>query len=107
MATSHSDGSQTAVIGTEHTLGTITTAGTYVLNVDTANMNYGDQLIIRVNTRVRSVGTTRQAYSALYAHVQADPVKISIPVASPNEIEFTIEQTTGTGRAYPWEIVSL
>ena len=107
MATSNSDGSQTAVISTEHTLGTITTAGSFVLMVDTSAMALGDKLTLRAKTKVRSVGTTRLAYTANYAQVQGDPVKLSLPIASTNEVIFTLEQTAGTGRAYNWEIVGL
>jgi len=107
MATSNSDGSQTATIDTEHTLATITSAGTYVLLVDTVNLALGDKLTLRAKTKVRSVGTTRLAYEAFYAHAQSEPVKVSIPVPSTNEIVFTLEQTDGTGRAFPWEIVQL
>jgi len=107
MATSESDGSQTATVTTEHTLDTITTSGVFVLYVDTVNMAIGDYLTLRAKVKVRSVGTTRLAYTAKYAGVQGDLVKISIPVASTNEVVFTLEQTAGTGRAYPWEIMSL
>ena len=107
MATSNSDGSQTAVISTEHTLGTITTAGSFVLMVDTNAMALGDKLTLRAKVKVRSTGTTRLAYTANYAQVQGDPVKLSIPIASTNEVVFTLEQTAGTGRAFPWEIVEL
>ena len=107
MASSINDNSQTAVIGTEHTLDTITTAGTYVLLVDTNAMVLIDELELRVKTKVRSVGTTRQAYIATYKHNQGSPVKISIPVTSINEILFTLKQISGTGRAFPWEIVRL
>jgi hypothetical protein len=107
MATSNSDGSQTAVISTEHTLATITTSGSFVLAVDANNMALGDELILRVKLKVRSVGTTRLAYEVVYANIPNEPVLISIPVASTNEIVFTLEQTAGTGRTYPWEIWEL
>ena len=107
MAASVSDGSQTAVISTEHTLDTITAAGSYVLMVDTSAMALGDKLTLKAKTKVRSGGTTRVAYSATYAQPQGEPVKLSIPIASPNEIVFTLQQTAGTGRAFPWEIVGL
>ena len=107
MATSQDDDSQTAVIDTEHTLSTITADGTYVLYVDTNAMVLGDELELRVKTKVRSVGTTREMQVAYYAHVQGQPVKASIPVGSINEIVFTLKQTAGTGRAFPWEIVAL
>lgn len=107
MATSNSNGSQTAVINTEHTLATIATNGTFIIAVDANALVLGDELILRVKLKVRSVGTTRLAYEATYAHVQNEPVLISIPAASTNEIVFTLEQVAGTGRAFPWEIWEL
>jgi hypothetical protein len=107
MATSVTDGEQTAVIDTEHTLTTQTTDDTYVLLVDTNAMVLGDKLTLRAKVKVRSTGTTRLAYTAEYSHVQGEPVKISIPVPTVQEVVFTLEQTAGTGRAFPWEVVSL
>ncbi len=108
MATSNNNGSQTAVVTTEHTLGgAITSSGTFVLGVDTSAMAKGDTLILRVKLKVRSVGTTGLVYEASYANVQGDVVKLSIPVVSTNEVVFTLTQTAGTGRAYPWEIWEL
>lgn len=107
MATSQADGSQTAVISTEHTLATVTADGTYVLYVDTNNMVNGDEVELRVKYKVRSTGTTREMQVAYYAHAQGQPVKASIPVASINECVFTLKQTAGTGRVFPWEIVAL
>lgn len=107
MATSNSNGSQTAVISTEHTLATISTSGSFAIGIDANAMVLGDELVVRVKLKVRSVGTTRLAYEATYTHVQGEPVILSIPVASTNEIVFTIEQTAGTGRAFPWEIWEL
>ena len=107
MPTSESEGSQTAVISTEHTLDTITTAGTYVLNVDTSNMVTADFLILRVKEKIRSTGTTRLAYWSTYFCTQSANADLSIPVASLNEYVVTLEQTEGTGRAYNWEIASL
>ena len=100
MATSKANGSQTAVISTEHTLSTITDAGSYVLGVDLSNMVLGDKLTLRIKTKVRSVGTTRTTYTANYANVQSILNTLSIPIASPNEFVATLEQTAGTGRAF-------
>jgi len=106
MATSNTDGSQTAT-GGEDTLATITASGSFVLGLDANAMALGGELIVRVKLKVREVGTTRLAYEATYSHVQGLPVILSIPVASTNEIVFTIEQTAGTNRAYPFEIWEL
>ena len=112
MATSNSNGSETAVIDTEVTIGgagndTITTSGSFQLGIDANAMVLGDVLVVRVKLKVRSVGTTRLAYEATYAHVQNEPVLLSVVVASTNEVDFTIEQIAGTGRAFPWEITEL
>lgn len=107
MATSKAEGSQTAVISTEHTLSTVTDAGTYVLSVDMNNMALGDKLTLRAKIKVRSTGTTRTAYTGTYAHTQENLVALSIPVPIVSECVFTLEQTAGTGRAFPWEIVAL
>lgn len=107
MATSQAEGSQTATINTEHTLSTITTAGTYVLTVDTNAMADGDELELRGKLKVRSTGTTRLAYLGTYINAQSDLVKLSIPIPTVSEVVFTLKQTAGTGRAFPWEIVKL
>ena len=107
MTASTANGEQTATIDTEHTLQTVTSAGSYILLVDTNNMALGDKLTLRAKVKVRSVGTTRLAYEASYVHAQGEPVKISIPIASTNEVVFTLEQTDGTCRAFPWEVIQL
>ncbi len=107
MASSQSSGTQVAVISTEHTLQTIATAGTFVLYVDTNAMVLGDELELRAKTKVLSSGTTREFLVATYAHVQGQPVKASIPVASINEAVFTLKQIAGTGRSFNWEIIEL
>ena len=107
MATSQASGSQTAVLTTEHTLATITDAGTYVLLVDTVNMALEDKLTLRAKVKIKSDGTTRLAYEANYEHKQTEFGKISIPVPSIHELIFTLEQNGGTGRVYVWEIIKL
>ena len=67
MATSNSNGSQTAVISTEHALATITTSGTFVIGVDANAMVLSDKLTLRVKCKVRAIGTTRLAYEATFA----------------------------------------
>jgi hypothetical protein len=108
MAVSSQDsGSQTATIDTEHTLATLSAAGVYILVVDTANMVNGDTVILKLKTKCRSTDTSRLAYSATYAHAQAEPNKYSVPVPSDVELIATLEQTDGTGRAFPWSILNV
>lgn len=108
MPTSNQSGSQTATISTEHDLGTeITTAGTYVLVVDTAAMVAGDVLELRIKTKAKSGGTQRVAYVVSYANAQAAPNKYSVPVPIDTSFQATLKQTAGTGRAFPWNILAL
>lgn len=100
--TSAASGSQTATLDTEHTLATITTAGSYVLTVDTANLANGETLTLRAYTKVRAADTSRLYCSASYRHAQGEPNKASIPIPVIAEVIFTLEQSGGTGRAYPW-----
>lgn len=105
--TSAANGTQTAVLSTEHTLATITVAGVYVLAVDMSNMANGDITTLRMKTKCKAASTSRLAYEATFAHVQGDPNKYSIPVPSDTEIVCTLEQTAGTGRNYDWNLLSL
>lgn len=98
---------QSATLDTEHTLDNDTSGKTYVLVVDCGAMVDGDVTILRIKTKVLSGGTLRLAYSATYAHAQGDPIKYSVPVPANIEIECSLEQTDGTGRSYPWSLLSL
>lgn len=108
MPTSKSEGSQTATLDTEHFPGSAQTdTGTYVLMVDCSNMVNGDVTRLKMYVKPRSASTSAVAYSATYAHAQADPVKISPPVPSLHEVKWSLEQTDGTGRAYDYNLMTL
>ena len=104
MSTSQASGSQTATVTTEHTLATVTAAGTFILTVDLSNMALGDKLTLRSKIKVRSTGATRLVDVGHYAHVQERLVAVSIPLPTVTESVFTLEQTTGTGRVFEWEV---
>lgn len=98
-------GSQTATINTEHSLTQQTGIGIYVLVVDTANMQSGDSLVVRIKTKYGAGGTSRVAYTLAHADTQAEPNKYSVPVPVDTEIICTLEQTAGTGRVFPWNLL--
>lgn len=107
MASEAAAGSQTAVIDTEHTLDTRSSAGVYQLLVDTTNLVNGDVLELRVKVKARSAeGSAKLAYMGTYANVQAYPIVASVPVSCTYGV-FTLKQTAGTGRAFPWSVVSI
>lgn len=105
---SNQNGTQTATINTEHTLGSaITAAGTFLLSVNTSNMANGDMLEFRAKTKVLTDGSEAVYLLATYAHAQGDPVKMSIPIPSLYSLTFTLKQTAGTGRSFEWNIMVL
>ena len=107
MPTLENSGTQTATVGTEHTLATNTTNKTFVLVVDTGAMVNADILELRVNTTILAAGTSRLAYFGTYRDIQSTPQKVSIPIPSDISAVFTLKQTAGTGRSYPWKVVSI
>lgn len=107
MPSNSSDGTQTATVTTEHTLAMVTTAGNYLLLVDTNELVLGDELILRVKLKVLSTGTTRLAFQATYKNIVGSPIIQSIPVSVVNEAVFTLEQSTGTSRDFEWAVVDM
>src|SRR3989442_36737 len=101
-----SSGTQTATISTEHSLAAPTTANVRILVVDTNAMANGDVLELRIKQKVLSGGTERVAFYAAFANVQFEPILISLPVAQFRGGTFTLTQTAGTGRAFPWQILT-
>lgn len=108
--TSHASGTQTATITTEHSLSTVTVAGTFQLVVDISAMVAGDVLELRWKGKLLTGGTQRGgAPGIFYGAPPADDqfarseyvVNVNTDTAS---IEFTLKQTFGTGRAFPWQV---
>lgn len=101
-------GTQTATVTTEHSLHTNTDPKVYQLMVDTSEMVLGDELELRAKVAASSGGTKRQVLLGSYRNVQADPIKISVPVISPYDVEFTLKQTAGAaGRDFDWVVTSI
>jgi hypothetical protein len=95
-------------VGTETQLGSnSTTNATYVLKVNTSNMALGDKLTIKVYSEDISGGSVVVAWAMTFANVQAIPLKLSPPTPSDISLKCTLDQTSGTGRTYPWEILRI
>lgn len=109
--TAQGTGTQTAVVGTEHTLLDIAVAGTFTLHIDTNAMVAGDSLELRIYQIVLTGGTRRVAYFTRYDGAQSsdDQIKISVPVSNEltdaGSIRFTLKQTAGTSRNFPWKVL--
>lgn len=96
-------GSQTATISTEHSLATPTTNATYVLSVDAVNLALGDLVELRCYDMVDG-SNYRQMWKATYQHGQINNAKASPPLAVTTQAKFTLKQTAGTGRVFPWSV---
>lgn len=109
--TAQGSGTQSATVTTEHTLLDVAVAGTFTLHVDTVNMVAGDGLELRISQIVLTGGTRRVAYFASYQGAQAvdDIIKISVPISNEltdsGSLRFTLKQTTGTSRNFPWKVL--
>lgn len=109
MPSESNGGQQAATIGTEHTLATITTAGTYQLETDLDLMLGGttpDLVELRAKVKIRTGESLKQVYGASYIGDQGteDVVKVSPPVVCVTELVFTLKQTQGTGRTFTWSV---
>jgi hypothetical protein len=98
-----SSGTQTATIGTEHILDSPTTNATYVFHADMVNLVLGDLVELRVYDMVDGTNY-RQVWKGTYQHVQINNGKASPPIAVTTQAKFTLKQTAGTGRAFPWSV---
>jgi hypothetical protein len=97
-----SSGSQTATISTEHTLATPTTIATYEFSVDTKNMVGGDLLELRCYDMIDG-SNYAQIWKGTCQHAQIN-AKVSPPKAVTTQAKFTLKQTAGTGRVFPWSV---
>jgi hypothetical protein len=110
--TSVASGTQSATVTTEHTLAALEAAGVYILFVDTVNMVAGDVLELRIKRMVLTSGTVRVGYFMAYYGAQPtdDLIKVSVPIShdltDTDSIVFTLKQTFGTSRNFPWKVVS-
>jgi hypothetical protein len=107
----YASGTQTATVGTEHFLSSPNVAGTFTLHVDTVNMASGDVVELRLYQMILTGGTSRVAYYTMFSGAQAtdDLIKLSVPISNDltdaNALRFSLKQTLGTGRNFPWKVL--
>jgi hypothetical protein len=104
VVTLSSSGTQTAVIGTEHTLYNPTTSKWFSGYVDLSNMASGDTVEIRIYLIVKTAGAYVQYNLTTFTDAQTDDL-LHIP-SLPSDIgwKLTLKQTAGTGRAFDWRV---
>jgi hypothetical protein len=92
--------------GTEQTLDTRSAAGTYLIAVDLSAMVSGDVVTLRVKDKVLSGGSAVTAFEQTYRGAQTEDVVYSEPVPAAHGTVFTLQQTAGTNRSFPWSVRS-
>lgn len=102
-----STGTQTAVVGTLHTLAAPTTAKTRVLVVDLSAMLAGDVVEIGLQRKVLSAGAVLTWLLPVFAGPVGQPVLMTIPLPSPFGATFTLKQTAGAARAFPFSVETI
>jgi hypothetical protein len=109
--TLYSSGTQTATVTTEHFLDDINEAGLFTFHIDLVNMANGDILEIRIYQMILTSGASRVLFFHGYYGAQSadDSIKVSVPIGNDltdaTSLRFSIKQTFGTGRNFPWKIL--
>lgn len=103
MPTVSASGTQTTVIGTEHTLFNPTTNKWFSGYIDVTNMTTGDTVEVRVYTIVKTAGS--YILYSLTTLVDAQTLNLYHIPSFPSDIGFkvTLKQTVGTARTYDWK----
>lgn len=94
--------------GSEDLLASATAAsGVFQLRADLSNMADGDIVELRAYTKANGNGTEGLVYYASFANAQTNKIALSLPVATAEDIKFTLKQTAGTNRNFQWSVLNL
>ncbi len=113
MTSAFASGTQTATINTEHILSAPNSAGNFRLILDLSVLADGDVVELRAYQMVLTGGTSRVADVIFKYGAQPVDEQIFQSLEVPNEltdtnaVKFTLKQTAGTGRAFPWKVMNL
>lgn len=109
--TAQATGTQAATVGTEHQVADVGVAAVFTFHVDCINLADGDVVELRVYQMVLTAGTARVVFQQAYygAQLADDVIKVSIPISNEltdsTSLRFSIKQTFGTGRSFPWKVL--
>lgn len=100
-----SSGTQTATIGTEHSLSTSTTNATFAFEVDMTALATSEVVELRVKGITLTGGATGLMWKGTYSAPLICVRVQSPPVPSDISITVTLKQVAGTGRSFPWKLL--
>jgi hypothetical protein len=113
------NGTQLAVIGTEHTLKTDTDPGVYTITVNLRNLAAADALELRVYKKLLTgdaqswmlhqgnYGNVEGDAAGVGSSAQGEVLAVCVPFSSKYSYSVTLKQTAGTGRNFDWSIDQL
>ncbi len=94
--------------GTANIVGTISQSGIYTFLTDLGAMRNGDEVELRIGAQVAGAGTLGLAYFTSYSQQQATQIKISPPIPTIRQVQFSIKMTAGgTTRSFVYQVISL
>lgn len=104
-------GTQTAVLTTEHTLATVTPAvagEAMELQVDISALQANEIVTLKIKSNVLTAGAVGTMYPKSFNAEQAliTPIVVLPPILFDQNAVFTLTQTNGTGRSFPWKVLS-
>lgn len=111
--TAFATGTQSATLNTEHSLSSVNQSGTFRLWVDVNAMATNDVLELRVKGKVLTGGTKRGIRVVTLTGAQpSDELQwvsdaYETDLAESDGLEFTLKQTFGTGRSFPWKVTKI
>jgi hypothetical protein len=108
----HASGTQTATISTEHFLTSPNVEGKFTGVIDLSNLADGDILELRAYQMVLTGGTARVIdVQYFYGAQPTDQLivewgkDIKNELAESNAVRYSLKQTAGTGRDFPWKVI--
>ena len=101
------NGTQTTVVGTEHTLTTQTNNKFFTAYIDLTNMTASDTVEIRVSIIIKTAGSHILYYLGTYSGVQSNPLVYIASLPSDLSWKLTLKQTAGTARTYDWRVFEI
>ena len=103
--------SMTPTVGTETFVPSVSAIGVYTFHVDSGSVASGDVFELRTYQMILTGCTTFVAYMDSFQGVQPtdDRIKVSVPIsndlAEASAVRFSIKQTIGTARPFPWKVL--
>ena len=102
------EGDQTAVLSTDHDVGSDTASGGYSGRVDVSALQAAETITVCLLTRTRAMGTGATERCIAHATLTGAPTTtyiLTVEGFCDQGAKLRLKQTGGTGRLYPWKLL--